>query len=60
MELIPVHRFGVTAILYIYFLYISVYGWIQVTRSVILSNVIPLNNLLLNSYFKNSIVGLHV
>ena len=45
MELIPVHRFGVTAILYIYILYMSVYGWIQVTRSVILSNVIPLNNL---------------
>ena len=45
MELIPVHRFGVTAVLYIYFLYMSVYGWIQVTRSVILSNIIPLNNL---------------
>ena len=35
-------------------------SWIQVTPSVILSNVIPSNNLLLNSYFENLTVGLHV
>ena len=35
-------------------------GWIQVTPNVTLNNVTPLNNLLLNSYFKNSTVGLHV
>ena len=28
-------------------------GWIQVTPNVTLSNVTPLNNLLLNSYFEN-------
>ena len=34
-------------------------SWIQVTSNVILSNVIPTNNLLLNSYFENLIVRLH-
>ena len=33
-------------------------GWIQVTPGVILSNVIPPNNLLLNSYFENLTIGL--
>ena len=35
-------------------------GWAQVTPSVTLSNVTPLNILLLNSYLKNPIVELHV
>ena len=35
-------------------------GWVQVTIGVILSSVTPLNNLLLNSYFGNLSVGLHV
>ena len=35
-------------------------GWVQVTIGVILSSVTPLNNLLLNSYFGNLTVGLHV
>ena len=35
-------------------------GWVQVTPGVTLSNVIPPNNLLLNSYFGNLIIGLHV
>ena len=35
-------------------------SWVQVTPGVILSNVIPLNNLLLNSYFENPTVELHV
>ena len=33
---------------------------VQVTPGVTLSNVTPPNNLLLNSYFKNHIVKLHV
>ena len=35
-------------------------GWVQVTSSVTLSNIIPPNILLLNSYFKNPTVKLHV
>ena len=35
-------------------------GWVQVTSNVTLSNVIPPNILLLNSYFKNPTVKLHV
>ena len=35
-------------------------GWIQVTLGVTLSNVTPLNNLLLNSNFENITVELHV
>ena len=34
-------------------------GWVQVITGVILSSIIPLNNLLLNSYFGNLAVGLH-
>ena len=33
---------------------------IQVTPSAILSNVIPPNNLSLNSYFEHSTIGLYV
>ena len=35
-------------------------GWVQVTPGVTLSNVILPNNLLLNSYFKKSTIGLHI
>ena len=35
-------------------------SWVQVTLGIILSNVIPLNNLLFNSYFENSFVELHI
>ena len=35
-------------------------GLVQVTPGVTLSNITPLNNLLLNSYFENSTVELHV
>ena len=35
-------------------------GWIQVTPGVILSNITLFNNLLSNSYFKNSSVKLYV
>ena len=35
-------------------------SWVQVTLGVILSNITPLNNLLLNSYFENSIIELHI
>ena len=35
-------------------------GWVQVTPSITLSNVTPFNNLLLNSYFENTTVELHV
>ena len=34
--------------------------WIQVTLDITLSNVTPPNNLLLNSYFENLTVALHV
>ena len=35
-------------------------SWVQVTPDVTLSNVIPCNNLLLNSYFENPIAELNV
>ena len=35
-------------------------SWVQVTLDVIINNVILPNNLLLNSYFENLTVGLHV
>ena len=35
-------------------------SYVQVTLSVTLNNVIPPNDLLLNSYFKNLTVKLHV
>ena len=35
-------------------------SWVQVIHNVTLSNVILLNNLLLNLYFKNPIVGLPI
>ena len=35
-------------------------GWAQVILSVTLNNVTPSNNLLMNLYFENSIVKLHV
>ena len=35
-------------------------GWVQVTPGVTLSSVTRPNNLLLNSYFGNLTVGLHV
>ena len=35
-------------------------GWVQVTLDVTLKNITPTNNILLNSYFKNPTVGLHV
>ena len=44
-------------------IYLSLYihtNWIQVTFEITLSNITPLNNLLLNSYFENIIVGLPV
>ena len=34
--------------------------WVQVTLGVTLNNITSLNNLLLNSYFENPIIGLHV
>ena len=43
------------------YIYIYIYrGWVLVTPSVTLSNVTPLNNLLLNSYFENPTVKLHI
>ena len=35
-------------------------SWVQVTPGVTLSNITSLNNLLLNSYFENPTVELHV
>ena len=35
-------------------------GWVQVTPGITLSNVTPSNNLLLNSYFENLTIELHV
>ena len=41
--------------------YICIYrGWIQVTPDIILSNVTISNNLLMNLYFENSTIKLHV
>ena len=39
---------------------IYIYGWVQVTPDVTLINIIPPNNLLLNSYFENLTIELHV
>ena len=41
-------------------IYIYIYGWVHITSSITLKNVTSPNNLLLNSYFENSIVELHV
>lgn len=35
-------------------------SWIQIILNATLSNITPLNNLLLNSYFKNPTIELHV
>ena len=35
-------------------------GWVQITFGITLSNVTPPNNLLLNSYFENSTIELHI
>ena len=35
-------------------------SWVKVIPDITLSNVTPLNNLLMSLYFENSIVGLHV
>ena len=35
-------------------------GWVQITPSVTLSNVISPNNLLLNSFFENPTIELYV
>ena len=40
------------------YIYIYIYGCVQVTSSVTINNVTPLNNLLLNLYFENLTVGL--
>ena len=45
------------------FIYIYIYiymGWVQITLSVTLSNITPPNNLLMNLYFENFTIGLHV
>ena len=42
---------------------IYIYGCVQITFVVIINNVTPLNNLLLNLYFENltiGLLGLHV
>ena len=44
----------------IIYIYIYIYGWVHITSSITLRNVTSPNNLLLNSYFENSIVELHV
>ena len=46
--------------MYIYIYVCVCVGWVQGTLSVTLSNVTPPNNLLLNSYFENPTVELHV
>ena len=40
------------------YIYIYIYGCVQVTPDITIRNVIPLNNLLLNLYFENLIIGL--
>ena len=35
-------------------------GWVQVTPGITLNNVTTRNNLLLNLYFENLTIGLHV
>ena len=43
------------------YVYIYIYmSWNQFTRSITLSDVTSLNSFLLNSYFENSTVELHV
>ena len=42
-----------------FFFFFGVLIWVQVTPSVTLNNVTPLNNLLLNSYFENLTTELH-
>ena len=42
-------------------MYVYIYmGWVQVTPSIPLSNVTPSNNLLLNLYFENLTIKLHI
>ena len=42
-------------------LYIYIYmGWVQIIFGITLSNVTPPNNLLLNSYFENPTIELHI
>ena len=42
-------------------IYVYIYrGWIQVTPDITLSNVTISNNLLMNLYFDNSTIGLHI
>ena len=43
------------------YIYIYIYmGWVQITFGITLSNVTPPNNLLLNSYFENPTIELHI
>ena len=43
------------------YIYIYIYmGWVQITFGITLSNVTPPNNLLLNSYFENLTIELHI
>ena len=35
-------------------------GWVQIIFGITLSNVTPTNNLLLNSYFENPTIELHI
>ena len=35
-------------------------GWVQIIFGITLSNVTPPNNLLLNSYFENLTIELHI
>ena len=47
--------------IYIYiYIYEYILGWVQVTPITTLSNIIPSNNLLLNSYFENLTIRLDV
>ena len=52
--------FRVITYKYISHTHTNIYGWIQVTLGVTIINVTPPNNLLLNSYFENLTVELHV
>ena len=43
------------------YIYIYIYmGWVQIIFGITLSNVTPPNNLLLNSYFENPTIELHI
>ena len=42
------------------YIYIYIFGWVQIILGVTLSNVTPSNNLLLNSYFENFIIELYI